>query len=45
VAHLRLLRIDHLADRRHAGSVVVNNAHGRFFEPAAPRGLLLAVRW
>lgn len=24
--------------------VVVNDANGRFFEPAAPRSLLLAVR-
>lgn len=39
-----LLRIDNLADRRYAGSVVVNDANGRFFEPAAPRSLLLAVR-
>jgi iron complex outermembrane receptor protein len=39
-----LLRIDNLADRRYAGSVVVNDANGRFFEPAAPRSLLLSVR-
>lgn len=39
-----LLRIDNLADRRYAGSVVVNDANGRFFEPAAPRSLLLAMR-
>jgi iron complex outermembrane receptor protein len=39
-----LARIDNLLDRRYAGSVVVNDANRRFFEPAAPRSLLLGVR-
>ena len=39
-----LLRIDNLTNRRHVGSVVVNDANARFFEPAAPRSLLLGVR-
>jgi len=32
-----LLRVDNLADRRHAGSVIVNDGNGRFFEPAPGR--------
>jgi iron complex outermembrane receptor protein len=39
-----LLRVDNLLDRRYAGSVVVNDANGRFFEPGAPRSLLLGLR-
>ena len=39
-----LLRVDNLADRAYAGSVIVNDANGRFFEPGAPRSLLLALR-
>lgn len=39
-----LLRLDNLADRRYAGSLIVNDANGRFFEPAPPRTLLLALR-
>jgi iron complex outermembrane recepter protein len=38
-----LLRIDNATDRRYAGSVIVNEANRRFFEPALPRRLLLAV--
>ncbi len=38
-------RIDNLADRRVAGSVIVNEANQRFFEPAAGRNLLASVRW
>ena len=40
-----LVRVDNLADRRFAGSVIVNDANGRFFEPNAPRSLLLALRF
>jgi iron complex outermembrane recepter protein len=29
-----LARVDNLADRRDAGSVIVGDANGRFFEPA-----------
>lgn len=39
-----LLRVDNLADHAYAGSVIVNDANGRFFEPGAPRSLLLALR-
>ena len=39
-----LLRIDNLFDRHHAGSVIVNDANGRFFEPGAPRSGLVALR-
>ena len=38
-------RIDNLADRRVAGSVIVNEGNQRFFEPAAGRSLLLSARW
>ena len=40
-----LLRVDNLADRHVVGSVIVNDANGRFFEPAAPRSVLLSLRW
>ena len=39
-----LARVDNLFDRRYAGSVIVNDANGRYFEPGAPRSLLLALR-
>ncbi len=39
-----LLRLDNVFDREHAGSVIVNDANGRFFEPGAPRSVLLALR-
>lgn len=39
-----LLRIDNLLDRRYAGSVIVNDANGRFFEPGAPRSGLIGLR-
>lgn len=39
-----LARIDNLADRRYAGSVIVNDGNGRFFEPGAPRSFLLGLR-
>jgi len=38
-------RVDNLADRRVAGSVIVNEANQRFFEPAAGRNFLASVRW
>jgi iron complex outermembrane recepter protein len=40
-----LLRVDNLADRRVAGSVVVSETNGRFFEPAAGRNATLSLRW
>jgi iron complex outermembrane receptor protein len=39
-----LLRVDNLFDRRYAGSVIVNDANGRYFETGAPRAVLLALR-
>ena len=38
-------RIDNLANRAVAGSVIVSDANGRFFEPAPPRNALLSLRW
>jgi iron complex outermembrane receptor protein len=40
-----LARIDNLADRRVVGSVIVNDANGRFFEPAAGRSALVSLRY
>jgi len=40
-----LLRVDNVADRHVVGSVIVNDANSRFFEPAAPRSVLLSLRW
>jgi iron complex outermembrane recepter protein len=39
-----LLRIDNLTDRRYAGSVIVNEANGRFFEPGLPQRVSGMVR-
>jgi iron complex outermembrane receptor protein len=38
-----LLRVDNLADRRYAGSVIVNDGNGRFFEPAPGRTWLASA--
>lgn len=38
-------RIDNLFDRRYAGSVIVNDANGRYFEPAPGRTAMLGLRW
>jgi iron complex outermembrane receptor protein len=38
-------RVDNLADRRVAGSVIVNETNQRYFEPAAGRNYLLSARW
>jgi len=40
-----LARLDNLTDRIYAGSVIVNEANGRYFETAAGRNALLALRW
>ena len=40
-----LLRVDNLADRKVAGSVIVGEGNGRFFEPAAGRSNLLSLRY
>ncbi|HEX4872470.1 MAG TPA: TonB-dependent receptor [Nevskiaceae bacterium] len=39
------LRVDNLLDRDYAGSVIVNEANQRFFEPGSPRSLLLGLDW
>jgi iron complex outermembrane recepter protein len=39
-----LARLDNALDRAHVGSVIVNEANSRFFEPGSPRNALLAVR-
>ena len=36
-------RVDNLLDRRHAGSVIVNEGNGRFYEPGPGRGLMLGL--
>lgn len=40
-----LARLDNLADRRVAGSVIVNESQRRHFEPAPGRTALLSLRW
>ena len=37
------VRVDNLADRRYAGSVIVNEGNARFFEPAPGRNWLAGV--
>jgi iron complex outermembrane recepter protein len=39
-----LARLDNATDRVHAGSVIVNDANGRYFEAGAPRSALLSLR-
>ena len=36
-------RVDNLGDRKYAGSVIVNDGNGRFFEPAPGRNWLLGL--
>jgi iron complex outermembrane receptor protein len=38
------LRIDNVGDRAYIGSVVVNDANGRFYEPAPERNFLLGMQ-
>jgi iron complex outermembrane receptor protein len=46
IGRLELLaRVDNLADRRVAGSVIVNEGNSRFFEPAPGRSWLLSATW
>jgi iron complex outermembrane receptor protein len=37
------IRLDNLTDRRHVGSVIVNDGNNRFFEPGLGRKLLLGL--
>ncbi len=39
----QLLRVDNATDRSYAGSVIVNEAQRRFFEPAPPRGWMVSL--
>ncbi len=39
-----LARVDNLTDKRYAGSVIVNESNGRFFEPGAPRAFFVGAR-
>ncbi len=38
-------RIDNLLDKRHVGSVIVNEGNSRFFEPAPGRTWLIGLDW
>ncbi|MFO1220401.1 MAG: TonB-dependent receptor [Burkholderiaceae bacterium] len=40
-----LVRVDNVADRRYAGSVIVGDANGRFYEPGSPRAAMASLRW
>jgi iron complex outermembrane receptor protein len=40
-----LARVDNIGNLAYAGSVIVNEANGRYFETAAGRTFLLALRW
>jgi len=37
------LRVENLTDRRYAGSVIVNDGNGRFFEPGAGRSVFVGL--
>ena len=39
-----LARVDNALDRVYAGSLIVNDANGRYFEAGAPRSALLSMR-
>ena len=39
------VRIDNLFDRQHVGSVIVNEANSRYFEPGAGRAFTMGVGW
>jgi iron complex outermembrane receptor protein len=38
-----LVRVENVGGRKYAGSVIVNEANRRFFEPAPPRNWLVAL--
>jgi iron complex outermembrane receptor protein len=42
-SHSATARIDNLLDRRYAGSVIVNEGNGRFFEAAPGRSFVLKL--
>jgi iron complex outermembrane receptor protein len=37
------VRLDNATDRKYVGSVIVNEANKRFFEPALPRNWMAAI--
>jgi iron complex outermembrane receptor protein len=37
--------IDNAFDRNYAGSVIVNDGNGRYFEPAPGRTFMLGFQW
>ena len=39
----QLVRLDNATNRRYAGSVIVNEANGRYFEPAPGRNWFAGV--
>ena len=39
------VRIDNLFNRQHVGSVIVNEANSRYFEPSAGRTFTMGVGW
>ena len=39
-----LARVDNVTDKTYAGSVIVNDANSRYYEPGAPRNALLSLR-
>lgn len=39
------LRVDNALDQRYAGSVIVNEGNGRYYEPGPDRGFLLGLEW
>ncbi len=39
-----LVRLDNVTDRVYAGSLIVNDANGRYFEAGAPRSALFSLR-
>jgi iron complex outermembrane receptor protein len=38
------VRLDNVTDRNYAGSVIVNDANGRFYEPAPRRSIAAGIR-
>jgi iron complex outermembrane receptor protein len=38
-----LLRLENATGRKYAGSVIVNEANRRFFEPAPPRSWMFSI--
>jgi iron complex outermembrane receptor protein len=38
------LRVDNVANRNYAGSVIVNETNGRFYEPSPRRNMTVGIR-